>query len=107
MSGDSHRLFGRSFITNIVLVIAVVSFTPMLLVSVLVLEQFSISHKKKLYAHLIEVVHKHTQDIDSFLNERINNIQFLSDTCGIENLSDESFLQERLFQLQQTYGRCI
>jgi len=104
MSGDSHKLFGRSFIINIMLVIAVASFIPMLLVSILVLEQFSISHKKKVYAHLIEVVHKHTKDIDSFLNQRINNLQFLSDTCGMENLSDESFLQDRLFQLQQTYG---
>ena len=89
---------------NIVFVVILLSFTPMIVVSGLVLDQFSISYHDKLYAHLEEVVHKHTLEIDSFLNERLNNIQFLLETCGLEILSDESFLQERLIQLQQTYG---
>jgi len=101
MNQDSYTLL---FMPNIVLIIALVSFTPMLLVSGLVLDQFSISHSEKLYAHLRGMVQTRTQDIDSFLNERLNNIQFLSVTCGIEKLHDESFLQEKLFQLQQTYG---
>ena len=104
MSGSSYKFFGRSFLPNIVFIVALVSFTPMLLVSGLVLEQFSVSHKEKLYAHLIEVVHKHAQDIDSFLNERINNLQFLLVSCGYENLTDESFAQERLIHLQHIYG---
>jgi len=104
MSESSYKFFGRSFLPNIVFIVALVSFIPMLLVSGLVLEQFSASHKEKLYAHLIEVVHKHTQDIDSFLNERINNLQFLLVSCGMENLSDESFSQDRLIKLQHIYG---
>ncbi len=104
MGGSSNKMLGESFRPNIVLVVALLSFVPMLLVAGLVLDQFNISHKEKLYAHLTEVVHKHTQDIDNFLNERINNIQFLSETCGMENLFDELFLEERLHQLQQTYG---
>lgn len=104
MSERSYKFFGRSFLPNIVFIVVLVSFVPMLLVSGLVLEQFSVSHKEKLYAHLIEVVHKHAQDIDNFLNERVNNLQFLLVSCGFENLSDESFAQERLIHLEHIYG---
>jgi two-component system NtrC family sensor kinase len=99
-----NKRYDRAFITTLVMIIALISFVPMLLISVLILDQFDLSHNEKLYAHLKEVVHKHTLDIDSFLNERLNNIQFLSDSCGFENLLNESVLQEELFLLQQTYG---
>ena len=58
------------------MIVILVSFVPMLLVSGMVLHQFSISYNEKLYAHLKELVHRHAQDIDSFLNERLNNLQF-------------------------------
>jgi two-component system NtrC family sensor kinase len=87
-----------------VLIVIVVSFVPMLLVSGMVLHQFSVSYNEKLYAHLKEVVHRHAQNIDTFLNERLNNLQFLLDSCEGENLLNETVLQERLFQLQQKYG---
>ena len=87
-----------------VLFVIILSFVPMLLVSGMVLHQFSISYNEKLYAHLQELVYRHAQDIDSFLNERLNNLQFLLDSCENENLHDESVLQEKLFQLQQKYG---
>ncbi len=96
--------YSRKLTRNMVLIVIVVSFVPMLMVSGMVLHQFSISYNEKLYAHLKEVVHRHAQDIDSFLNERLNNLQFLLDSCDNENLLDESVLQEKLFQLQQKYG---
>ena len=92
------------FTRNMVLFVIILSFVPMLLVSGMVLYQFSISYNEKLYAHLQELVYRHAQDIDSFLNERLNNLQFLLDSCENENLHDESVLQEKLFQLQQKYG---
>jgi len=99
----SKKLYHRHFTRNMVLFVIVVSFVPMLLVSGLLLYEYSISYHEKLYAHLKEVVHRHAQDIDSFLNERLNNLQFLLDSCQNENLHDESILQEKLFQLQQKY----
>lgn len=104
MDEKSYLLFGRSIIPHIVVLVALVSFTPLLLVSGLVLDQFSISHNAKLYAHLREVVHKHSRDIDSFLNERLHNIQFLSTSCGLERFLNDSFLRENLFALKQVYG---
>ena len=96
--------YSRKLTRNMALIVIVVSFVPMLMVSGMVLHQFSISYNEKLYAHLKEVVHRHAQDIDSFLNERLNNLQFLLDSCDNENFLDESVLQEKLFQLQQKYG---
>lgn len=104
MYGNTYKLLGKSFVPKIVLIVALVSFTPMVLVSGLVLHQFGTSHEEKLFAHLIEMVHRHAQDIDNFLDERINNLQFLSNSCGMENLTAEPFLQEKLYQLQQAYG---
>jgi two-component system NtrC family sensor kinase len=95
--------YRRDFTRNMVLFVIVISFVPMLLVSGMLLYEYSISYHEKLYAHLKEVVHRHAQDIDSFLRERLNNLQFLLDSCQNENLLDESVLQEKLFQLQQKY----
>ena len=100
----SHKPYYRSFTRNMVLLVTIVSLTPMLLVSGIILNQFHTSFHEKVYAHLNELVHKHTQNIDSFLNERLNNIQFMAEACGSEKLLDESVLQTKLFQLQQNYG---
>ncbi|MDM8526489.1 ATP-binding protein, partial [Desulfococcaceae bacterium HSG8] len=59
---------------------------------------------EKLYAHLEEMVHKHKQNIDSFLNERLADIRFLAKTSDFEELSDESVLQEKLVEFQKAYG---
>lgn len=99
----SEKLYRRNFTRNMVLIVIVVSFVPMLLVSGMILHQYRLSYNEKLYAHLREVVYRHTQDIDTFLNERLNNLQFLLDSCHDENLLDETVLQEKLFQLQQKY----
>lgn len=96
-----------SFTRNMVLVVILVSFTPMLLASGIILDQYYTSYREKLYDHLNELVHKHTQNIDSFLNERLNDIQFLTHTCGVNTLIDESVLNTKLVQLQQNYGRFV
>ena len=98
-----HKQYYKKFTRNMVLVVVAVSFIPMLLISGGVLRAYRLSYNDKLYAHLKEVVHRHAQDIDSFLNARLNNLQFLMDSCEEENLFDEAVLQEKLFQLQQKY----
>ena len=99
-----QKQYDKSFVINTVLIVAIVSFLPLLVVSGIILDQFGVSYNEKLYAHLEEMVHKHTQDIDGFLNERLHTIQFLSDSCGFENLLDESILQNKLSLLQQNFG---
>lgn len=86
----------RSLSRNILLIIIIVSFTPMLLVSGLILYQFHTSYHEKIRAHLGELVQKHKQNIDSFLKERLSDINSLMKTFSFEQLSDESFLRDRL-----------
>ena len=95
-----YRLLTRRMILTII----IVSFTPMILVSSFILYQFRISYHEKLQAHLKELVLKQKQNIDSFLKEKLGDIRFLAETFCCEELSDESFLQDRLEMLQQEFG---
>lgn len=86
------------------MIIAVVSLAPLFLVSGIILYQFHVSYQEKVYDHLGELVQKHAQNIDSFLKEKLADIRFLAETFGFEELSNESFLRDRLETLQRDYG---
>ncbi len=94
----------RSLTRNMVIIIIVVSLMPMILVSGIILDHFRSSYHEKVYAHLEELIHKHTQNINSFLNERLNDLRFLAKTSGFDQLSDESLLHKKLASLQEAHG---
>jgi len=103
-SNRQHRDYYRSLIRNMLLIVIIVSFTPMILVSGIILYQFQTSYHEKVHAHLKELVQKHKQNIDSFLQEKLGDIRFLADNYTFEELSDESFLVDRLESLQKNFG---
>ncbi|MDD5207129.1 MAG: cache domain-containing protein, partial [Desulfobacterales bacterium] len=103
MKKEPGNSYYRALTRNMILVVLIVSFTPLVLVSGIILYEFQISYRGKVYAHLAEVVEKHRQRIDSFLTERLGNIRFISNTFSFEELSEESFLQDTLVALQQGY----
>ena len=94
----------RSITRNIIMIILVVSLTPMFLVSGIILYQFQDSYREKIFDHLGELVEKHKQNIDGFLSEKLNDIRFIARTFSFEELSDESFLEDRLNTLQREFG---
>ena len=94
----------RLLMRNIVLIIISVSLIPLILVSSTIYYQFRTSYREKVFAHLRELVHNHTQNIDNFLREKLGNIRFLASSFDYTQLSDESFLQDRLAALQKDYG---
>ncbi len=94
----------RLLMRNIVFVIISVSIIPLVLVSSTIYYQFRTSYREKVYVHLRELVQNHTQNIDSFLSEKLGDIRFLAGSFGYDQLSDESFLQEKLAALQKDYG---
>jgi two-component system NtrC family sensor kinase len=94
----------RSLNRNIILTIVSVSIIPLILVSITIYLQYRASHHEKVYAHLQELVHKHTQNIDSFLNEKLAEIKFLASSFGFEQLAQEPFLREKLEAMQKDYG---
>jgi two-component system NtrC family sensor kinase len=106
MNKNKHlnNQYYQSLTRNMILIIIIVSFTPIILVSGVILAQFRSSYHEKVNAHLGELVEKHKQNIDSFLNEKLGNIRFLARTFSFEKLSDDSFLQDKLAMLQQKYN---
>ncbi|MBC2710688.1 MAG: GHKL domain-containing protein [Desulfosarcina sp.] len=94
----------RSLTRNMVLLVIMISFTPMLLVTVITLDRFSASHHEKVYAHLGELVLKHKQNIDSFLVEKLQNIRFLADTIDFDQCGHQNMIEGHLARLQRAYG---
>jgi two-component system NtrC family sensor kinase len=102
--GETGNRYYHSLTRRMVLSIVLVSLAPLFLVSGMILYQFRVSYHEKVYDHLGELVQKHTQNIDSFLNEKLADIRFFFETFGFEDLTDESFLRDRLEDLQRDYG---
>jgi two-component system NtrC family sensor kinase len=103
MGRERNSSYYSSLTRNLILVVLIVSFTPLVLVSGIILYEFEKSYQEKVYAHLAELVEKHRQNIDSFLSEKLSNLRFLAKTFTYEELSNESFLEDRLATLQGEY----
>lgn len=95
----------RSLNRNIILIIIVVSVIPLIIVSSTIYYQFRVAYHEKVYDHLRELVNSHAQNIDHFLQEKLSDIRFLSDSYGRDKLENESILKEHLATLQKGFGR--
>ena len=94
----------RSLTRNIVLLVIFISFTPMVLVTGIILRQFSASHHEKIHAHLEELVLKHQQNIDSFLEEKVMDIRFLADAIDFDTIGEKNATGDHLYRLQSAFG---
>jgi len=94
----------RSLTRNMILTVIVVSLSPLILFSSLIGYQFHTSYQSKVLDHLQEIVRKHKQNIDSFLNERLANVAMLVRVHSLKRLSSEAFLKEALSLFREEYG---
>jgi len=105
---DGKKIVGPHYYStlkrNMLLVMILVSFAPLLLIAGIILYQFQVSYQEKVIAHLEEVVEKHRQNIDGFLDEKLADIRVMTRTFGLEQLRNESFLQGKLAILQEEHG---
>jgi two-component system NtrC family sensor kinase len=104
MMKDKHKKYYQSLTRNMILSAIIVSFTPLLLVICILLLQFQTAYREKTYAHMSELIQKHKQNIDTFLNEKLANIRFLAITKNFKTLNDNAFLQKKLQFLRNDYG---
>ncbi len=104
MDDKTINIYYRSRTRKMALTIIFVSITPLFLVTGIILHQFRTSYQEKVNAHLVELVQKHKQNIDNFLYQRLADLRVEARTFNFEQLTDESFLKERLALLQQEYG---
>jgi len=100
-----NRGYYRSLTVKMVVVIIVVSLAPMLVITGTIRYYFQASYQDKVLEHLRVLVRKHVRTIDTFLNEKLSDIQVLAKSFTFEQLCDEPFLAERLRVLQAGYGR--
>jgi two-component system NtrC family sensor kinase len=89
---------------NMLLIMILVSFAPLLLIAGIILYQFQVSYQEKVIAHPEAVVEKHRQNIDGFLDEKLADIRVMTRTFSLEQLRDELFLQGKLAILQEEHG---
>ncbi len=94
----------KSLTRKMLFIIIAVSLAPLITVSGIILNRFSVSYNEKLNAHLGELVLKHSQNIDGFLLEKLNNIRFMAGAFTVEELNNTEFLRNNLAALQTEYG---
>lgn len=92
------------FNRRMAVIVIIVAITPMILVSGIILHRFSVYSHEMVHAHLEEMVLKHKQNIDFFLQEKLSNIRHLSRIFQLDDFKDERFLKERLRALQEEYN---
>ncbi len=99
-----EKHYYTSLTRNITLIVIVVSFTPLILIAGLIGYYFETSYRGKVMEHLHELVEKHQQMINSFLDEKLSYIKVLSDSYTYAELTDETFLENKLVILQNAYS---
>ena len=101
---QENQSYYRSLNRKMVTLMIVVSLLPLIVVSGVVGYQFQASYQEKVYVHLEELVQKHTQNIDNFLHEKLNDIRVVANSYSFEELTNETFFQHLLTILQKEHG---
>ena len=70
----------------------------------IILKEFSASYNQKVFSHLRELVQKHRQNIDTFLSEKLADIQLIVNNIDFEALKDEKRLELLFESVQKQYG---
>ena len=103
ISGAKEKRYYASLTRNMVISIMLVSFTPLILIAGVIGYYFETAYRHKVIENLHELVEKHQQHINSFLNERLSDIKFIANSYSYDELSNEKFLQDKLNVLQNAY----
>ena len=99
-----NQPYYRSLTRNMLLIIMIVSFTPGVLIMGIILKEFNASYNQKVFSHLQELVEKHRQNIDTFLNEKLNVIKLIVKHVDFEVLKNEASLEELFKSVQEQFG---
>ncbi len=101
--GLEKKRYYASLTRNMVLIIMLVSFTPLVLITGLIGYCFETSYREKVMQHLYERVARHQQHIESFIDQRLSGVKIIANSYSYEELSNEKFLQDKLVVLQNAY----
>ncbi|MGB5615791.1 MAG: ATP-binding protein [Desulfobacterales bacterium] len=101
----NRKRYYRSLQRNLVIAILLTAITPMVLISIFILDAFSVSYKEKVHDHLDTLTRKHKRSIDIFLEEKLMDIRLLARTNQFEELTDEVILNQKFNELQRAFDR--
>ncbi|MBG0791263.1 MAG: two-component sensor histidine kinase [Desulfovibrionaceae bacterium] len=100
----SDAIYYQGLVKSMMFIIILVSFAPLVIIVLIAGYQYSIVYEEKVEAHLRELVLKHDQSVDSYLEEKVAEIQVLSEVIDIESLADQSRLKELHDALVRWHG---
>jgi two-component system, NtrC family, sensor kinase len=92
---------------NMVFVMIILSFTPLIIMTGAIGYYFDVSYRAKALDHLNVLIRKHQKNIDTFLSQRLADIRVFAKTYSFDQLKSESFLKERLALMQEEFGGSI
>ncbi len=98
------RRYYKSLTRNMIMIMILVSFTPLILITGLIGYNFETSYRGKVLAHLQELLEKHQQNINAFLDEKLSYVKVLADSFTYEELTNEAFLENKLSILRNAYS---
>jgi len=90
----SDKHYFQSLHRSIIATVLLVSIMPLLLLVIIVAYRFDVSYKDKTLAHLQELVLKHQQNINSFLDEKLSEVKVLSEVMHFGGEQDQQRLQK-------------
>ncbi|MDC0336385.1 ATP-binding protein [Pseudodesulfovibrio sp.] len=99
---DAHYYHGLA--KTMMFTIILVSFTPLLVIALIAGYQYSAAYKEKVEAHLRELVLKHDQSVDSYLEEKVAEIQVLAEVVGIGRLQEDGAIKQLHGALVRRHG---
>jgi len=99
-----RKAFYHILARKITILILVVSFLPLILTTGILVYRFHMAYTDKIQAHISELVQKHSQNIDTFLLEKLENIQYLSKLFSSNQHVPDAFLEKHLTLLKNEYG---
>jgi two-component system NtrC family sensor kinase len=82
---DVHYYQGLA--KSMMFTIILVSFAPLFVVVLIAGYQYSVAYEEKVEAHLRELVLKHDQTIDAYLDEKMAEIRVLAEVIGLGHLA--------------------
>jgi len=98
------RQYYRSLHRSMAFTVVLVSLMPLALITLIGGYQYTEIYKGRVMAHLEEIVHKHEQNIDTYLLEKVGEIRVLADNMGVDCFLDEGKLENLHKSLMKRHG---
>ena len=98
-----RNVFYQELSRKIRIMILAISFFPFILTTGFLFYRFNLTYTEKIQAHISELVQKHTQNIDTFLSEKLGNIRYLAYQLEYNTQSPQLFLKKNLELLETEY----